>query len=57
MLACAHQPIQTNFEETLRLLDAFQFAAQHGDRVCPANWVKGADSISTSNPSMYFQSH
>lgn len=31
-------------EETLRLLEAFQYVAKHGE-VCPANWKKGSDSM------------
>lgn len=34
-------------DETLRLLDAFQFAEKHGE-VCPANWNPGADTIKTT---------
>lgn len=33
-----------NVEETLRLVEAFQYNAKHGE-VCPANWKKGADSM------------
>ncbi len=33
-----------NVEETLRLLDAYQYTAKHGE-VCPANWTKGADTM------------
>jgi alkyl hydroperoxide reductase subunit AhpC len=33
-----------NVEETLRLLEAYQFTAKSGD-VCPANWKKGADTM------------
>ena len=33
-----------NVEETLRLLEAFQYTAKHGE-VCPANWSKGQDSM------------
>ncbi len=33
-----------NVDEILRLVDAFQFTAKHGE-VCPANWNKGDDSI------------
>ncbi len=33
-----------NVEETLRLLEAFQFTAKHGE-VCPANWKKGQDTM------------
>lgn len=31
-------------DETLRLLEAYQFTAKSGE-VCPANWKKGADSM------------
>ena len=31
-------------DETLRLLDAFQFADKYGE-VCPANWNRGSDTI------------
>ncbi len=31
-------------EETLRLVEAFQYTAKHGE-VCPANWHKGQDSM------------
>jgi thioredoxin len=34
-------------KETLRLLQAFQFAAEHGE-VCPAGWVPGAKTMSPS---------
>lgn len=33
-----------NVDEALRLLDAYQFTAKHGE-VCPANWSKGKDSM------------
>lgn len=33
-----------NVDETLRVLSAFQHAAEHGD-VCPANWSKGRPTI------------
>ncbi|MGZ3660221.1 MAG: peroxiredoxin [Bdellovibrionota bacterium] len=31
-------------DETLRVLEAFQYVAKHGE-VCPANWKKGADTM------------
>jgi len=31
-------------DETLRVLQAFQFVAEHGE-VCPANWKPGADTM------------
>ena len=36
-----------NVDETLRTLKGFQFAAEHG-KVCPANWVEGADTMTPS---------
>jgi alkyl hydroperoxide reductase subunit AhpC len=33
-----------NVEEALRLLDAYQYTAKHGE-VCPANWKKGDTSM------------
>lgn len=33
-----------NVEETLRLVEAYQFTAKSGD-VCPANWKKGSDTM------------
>jgi alkyl hydroperoxide reductase subunit AhpC len=31
-------------EETLRLVEAYQFTAKSGE-VCPANWKKGSDTM------------
>ena len=31
-------------EETLRVLEAFQYTMKHGE-VCPANWTKGSDTM------------
>lgn len=33
-----------NVDETLRLVEAFQYTAKHGE-VCPANWTKGKDAM------------
>lgn len=33
-------PVGRSVDETLRLVDAFQFTEEHGE-VCPANWHKG----------------
>ena len=33
-----------NVDEVLRLVEAFQYTAKHGE-VCPAGWTKGADSM------------
>lgn len=37
-------PVGRSVDETLRLLDAFQFTEQHGE-VCPANWNPGEPTI------------
>ncbi|MBT3586801.1 MAG: peroxiredoxin [Halobacteriovoraceae bacterium] len=33
-----------NVDEVLRLVEAFQYTAKHGE-VCPAGWTKGADTM------------
>jgi len=40
-------PLGRNMEEILRLFDALQFHAEHGD-VCPANWKKGDAGMNAS---------
>ena len=37
-------PVGRNVEETLRLLEAYQFTKKHGE-VCPANWSQGAATM------------
>ncbi|TPX57225.1 peroxiredoxin [Chytriomyces confervae] len=37
-------PVGRNVDETLRLLEAFQFHEKHGE-VCPASWKKGAKTM------------
>lgn len=37
-------PIGRSIEETLRIVDAILFHAEHGE-VCPANWQKGSKSL------------
>ncbi len=37
-------PVGRNVEETLRLIDAFQFTEKYGE-VCPANWTEGSATI------------
>lgn len=34
-----------NAAETLRLVEALQFVAEHGDSVCPARWKKGEKTL------------
>ena len=47
-----------NPEETLRLLEAYQFTAKHGD-VCPAGWTSGSDSMKpdVSGSKEWFNKH
>lgn len=44
-------PIGRSVEEVLRLVDAIQFADQHGE-VCPANWSKGKPTFSANRESL-----
>ena len=37
-------PVGRSVDETLRLVQAFQFTDTHGE-VCPANWKPGADTV------------
>jgi len=37
-------PVGRSVDETIRLLEAFQFTDEHGE-VCPANWNKGDHTI------------
>ncbi|ODV67832.1 peroxiredoxin TSA1 [Hyphopichia burtonii NRRL Y-1933] len=37
-------PVGRSVEESLRLLDAFQFTEKYGE-VCPANWQPGSETI------------
>lgn len=41
-------PIGRSVEETIRLVNAFQFADEHGE-VCPVNWKKGDKAIKVPN--------
>ena len=40
-------PLGRNVDEMLRVVDALQFTAKHGE-VCPANWHKGEDGMKPS---------
>ena len=37
-------PVGRSVDETLRLVQAFQYTDQHGE-VCPAEWKPGADTV------------
>ncbi len=40
--------IGRNADELLRLLQAAQFVAEHGDEVCPAKWQPGGETLKPS---------
>ena len=35
-------------EETVRKVQAAQFVAEHGDKVCPAKWTPGEETLEPS---------
>lgn len=37
-------PVGRNVEETIRLVEAFQFTDEHGE-VCPAGWMQGSKTM------------
>jgi len=51
-------PLGRNVDEYLRLLDAMQFHAEHGE-VCPANWKKGETGMKADNKGLedWFSKH
>ncbi len=46
-------------DETLRVMEAFQYSKSHPGEVCPANWTKGADTMKASPKESleYFKKH
>ena len=34
-------PVGRNIDETLRILQAYQYVESHPDEVCPAGWTPG----------------
>lgn len=40
-------PVGRSVDETLRLVQAFQYTDEHGE-VCPAGWKPGQETVSTS---------
>uniref|UniRef100_A0A7E4ZR76 thioredoxin-dependent peroxiredoxin n=1 Tax=Panagrellus redivivus TaxID=6233 RepID=A0A7E4ZR76_PANRE len=46
-------PVGRSVDETLRLVQAFQFVEEHGE-VCPANWTPGKDTINPKKANEYF---
>nr|AKG26772.1 peroxiredoxin 1 [Dastarcus helophoroides] len=51
-------PVGRSVDETLRLVQAFQYTDQHGE-VCPAGWKPGQDTIIPSpvGKKIYFEKH
>jgi alkyl hydroperoxide reductase subunit AhpC len=51
-------PVGRSVEETLRIVQAFQFTDKHGE-VCPAGWTPGADTIkpNVKGSQEYFSKH
>ncbi|KAI8916864.1 thioredoxin-like protein [Entophlyctis helioformis] len=47
-------PIGRSVDEVLRLIEALQFNAEHGE-VCPAGWHKGDATIDTASSKAYFE--
>lgn len=41
-------PVGRSVDETLRLVQAFQYTDKHGE-VCPAGWKPGSDTVSFLN--------
>lgn len=42
-------PVGRSVDETLRLVQAFQYTDKHGE-VCPAGWRPGKDTVSLRTP-------
>lgn len=51
-------PLGRNINDTLRIVDAWQFHQEHGE-VCPANWEEGKDTMKETRDSVaeYLSSH
>jgi len=51
-------PVGRSVDETLRLVQAFQYTDEHGE-VCPANWTPGKDTMKPdpSGKLEYFEKH
>jgi len=47
-------PVGRSVDETLRLINAFQFYEKHGE-VCPANWKPEAPTINPKKANEYFE--
>ena len=47
-------PVGRSVDETLRLVQAFQYTDKHGE-VCPANWKPGSKTINPAKSQDYFK--
>jgi len=47
------RPVGRNVDETLRLIQAFQYTDKHGE-VCPVNWKPGQPTINTTDKNKFF---
>lgn len=47
-------PVGRSVAETLRLVQAYQYVAEHGE-VCPSSWTPGAKTIQPANKAAYFE--
>ena len=52
-------PVGRNIDETLRVLQAYQYVESHPDEVCPANWKLGEDGMKDTHDGVadYLSSH
>ena len=51
-------PLGRNINDTLRVVDAWQFTSEHGE-VCPANWDEGKDAMQATREGVaeYLSTH
>lgn len=47
-------PVGRSVDETLRLVQAFQYTDEHGE-VCPAGWKPGQDTVRRKFITVYFE--
>lgn len=49
-------PVGRSVDETLRLVQAFQYTDMHGE-VCPANWKPGEQTVKFKIVTIYFDNN
>src|SRR5262245_35389530 len=54
-----HLPVGRSSAEAMRVLKSFQYVAQHGDQVCPADWDEGKETMAANPKGMreYLKKH